>query len=147
MRSHPVGLDVWFLVGPFVYFHTSCVRTAKALVRLCGCAVFPEPSRFAYKYHNLMSWLKCTSCYTNHTISVQLYVNNMLRHFRHMFILSGKCWSILYQSRLHFGRSRTFKLQTCMQFQALYADCGVRFLCIFFKINATCMRTGIRLST
>ena len=23
MRSHPVGLDVWFLVGPFVYFHTS----------------------------------------------------------------------------------------------------------------------------
>ena len=33
MRSHPVGLDVWFLVGPFVYFHTSCVRTAKALAR------------------------------------------------------------------------------------------------------------------
>ena len=21
MRSHPVGLDDWFLVGPFVYFH------------------------------------------------------------------------------------------------------------------------------
>ena len=34
MCSHPVGLDVWFLVGPFVYFHTSCVRTAKALARL-----------------------------------------------------------------------------------------------------------------
>ena len=31
MRSHPVGLGVWFLVGPFVYFHSSCVRTAKAL--------------------------------------------------------------------------------------------------------------------
>ena len=30
MRSHPVGLDVLF----FVYFHTSCVRTVKALVRL-----------------------------------------------------------------------------------------------------------------
>ena len=26
MRSHPVGLDAWCLVGPFVYFHTSCVR-------------------------------------------------------------------------------------------------------------------------
>ena len=36
MGSHPVGLDVWCLVGPFVYFHTSCVRTAKALVRLRG---------------------------------------------------------------------------------------------------------------
>ena len=31
MHSHPVGLDVWVLVGPFVYFHTSCVRTVKAL--------------------------------------------------------------------------------------------------------------------
>ena len=34
MRSHPVGLDVWFLVGPFIYLGTSCVWTAKALVRL-----------------------------------------------------------------------------------------------------------------
>ena len=46
MRSHPVGLDVWILVGPFIYFHSSCVRTAKAQGRLCD------------KYHNLMSWLK-----------------------------------------------------------------------------------------
>ena len=37
MRSHPVGLDVWILIGPFVYFHTLCVRTAKALARLRGC--------------------------------------------------------------------------------------------------------------
>ena len=34
MRSHPVGLDVWFLVGPFAYFYTLCARTAKARVRL-----------------------------------------------------------------------------------------------------------------
>ena len=33
MRSHSVGLDVWFLI----YCHTSCVRIAKALARLCGC--------------------------------------------------------------------------------------------------------------
>ena len=32
MRSHPVELDVCF-----VYFHTRCVRTAKALARLRGC--------------------------------------------------------------------------------------------------------------
>ena len=31
MLSHPVGLDVRFLVGHFVYFHISCERTAKAL--------------------------------------------------------------------------------------------------------------------
>ena len=53
MRNHPVGLDVWFLGGHFVYFHTSCVRTAKmrtakALARPCGCAGSPEPSLVDY---------------------------------------------------------------------------------------------------
>ena len=33
MRSHLVGLDVCFLVGPFVCFHTPCKWTAKALAR------------------------------------------------------------------------------------------------------------------
>ena len=32
--SHPVGLDDWFLVRPFFYFHTSCARTAKARLSL-----------------------------------------------------------------------------------------------------------------
>ena len=56
MRSHPVELDVWFLVGPFVYFHTSCVRTAKALARLRGCAGSPEPSLVAYVISTIISW-------------------------------------------------------------------------------------------
>ena len=38
MPSHTVGLDVCFFVWTFVYFHSSCVRTAKALARLHGCA-------------------------------------------------------------------------------------------------------------
>ena len=58
MHSHPVGLEVWFLVWPFVYFHISCVPIAKALARLCRCAGSPKPSLVAYgKYHNLMNWL------------------------------------------------------------------------------------------
>ena len=61
MCSHPVGFDVWCLVGPFIYFHTSCVRTAKdQMARLCRCAGSSEPSLVTYKcdkYHNLMSWL------------------------------------------------------------------------------------------
>ena len=44
MRSHLVGLDVWCLVGPFVYFRASCVRTAKVLARRRRCANSPEPS-------------------------------------------------------------------------------------------------------
>ena len=58
MHSHPAGLDVWFLVRPFVYFHTSCVRSVKALARLRRLAwVFA--GRLCDKCHNLMSWLKC----------------------------------------------------------------------------------------
>ena len=52
----PVELDVWFLVRPFVYFHTSCVQTVKALVRLCGCAGLPEPSLVAYVVSTIISW-------------------------------------------------------------------------------------------
>ena len=55
-RSHPVGLDVWFWVVPFVYFYTSCVRTAKALARLRECAGSPEPSLVAYVINPIMSW-------------------------------------------------------------------------------------------
>ena len=56
MRSHPVGLDVWDLVGPFVYFHISCVRTAKALARLRRCAGSPEPSLVACVISTIISW-------------------------------------------------------------------------------------------
>ena len=56
MRSHPVGLDVWCLVGFFVYFHTSCVRTAKSLARLRECAGSPEPSLVAYVISTIISW-------------------------------------------------------------------------------------------
>ena len=56
MRSHPVELDVCFLVGPFVYFHTLSVRTAKALMRPCGCAGSPELSLVAYMISTIISW-------------------------------------------------------------------------------------------
>ena len=54
--SHPVGLDVSFLVGPFVYFYTSYARTVKALVRLRGCAGSPEPSLVAYVISTIITW-------------------------------------------------------------------------------------------
>ena len=56
MRSHPVGLGVWCLVGLFVYFHASCVRTAKALVRLRGWAGSPDPPLVACVISTIISW-------------------------------------------------------------------------------------------
>ena len=56
MCSHAVGLDVWFLVRPFIYFQTSCVRTVKALARLRRLT-WAFAGHLCDKYHNLMSWL------------------------------------------------------------------------------------------
>ena len=52
MRSHPMG----FVVGPFVYFHTSCVRTAKTLAKLRRCTGSPEPSLVEYVISTIISW-------------------------------------------------------------------------------------------
>ena len=57
MRSNPLGLHVWYLVRPSVYFHTFFIlRTAKAMARLCRCAVSPEPSLFAYAISTIILW-------------------------------------------------------------------------------------------
>ena len=70
MRGHPVWLDVWFLVGSFVYIHTSCVRTAKALARLRACAGSPEPSLVAYVISTMISWADSIANFNDeHTIS------------------------------------------------------------------------------
>ena len=50
MCSNPLALHVWFLVRPFVYFHTLCMQTAKALSRLL------EPSLFACAISTIISW-------------------------------------------------------------------------------------------
>ena len=58
MSNHPVGPDAWFLVGPFVYFHTSCANSEgsgeTARMRRLARAF---AGRLCDKYHNLLSWL------------------------------------------------------------------------------------------
>ena len=72
MHSYPVGLDVWFLVGPFFYFHTSCVGTARALARLCRCAGLPKPSLVAYVISTIIS---CAGSFTY----IHSSANNQIR--------------------------------------------------------------------
>ena len=69
MPGHPVGLDVWCLVRPFVYFHTSHVRTAKALARLRGCPGSPEPWLVAYVISTIIS---CAGSY-NLSVYIEKY--------------------------------------------------------------------------
>ena len=60
MHSHPVGLDVWNLVGTLVrllpYFMCANSEGSGETVRMHGLA-WAFAVRLCYKYHNLMSWL------------------------------------------------------------------------------------------
>ena len=94
MRSHPVGLDGWLLVWPFVYFHSSCVRTAKALARLRGCAGSPSPSPFAYAVSTKVSWAGSN---TNIIVLIRLHGPGFYWHF---------------SARQHLSTYRTFETPT-----------------------------------
>ena len=54
-HSYQVRTDVRPLVGSHVYFHISCVRTARAPAKLCGCAGSPEPPLVAYVISTIIS--------------------------------------------------------------------------------------------
>ena len=83
MRSHLLGLDVWFCVGYFIYFHTSCVRTAKALLRLRGFAGSPEPSLVTCVISTIISWAGSVCLliiFTQHKFITQKMHTQMIRH-------------------------------------------------------------------
>ena len=119
MHSHPVGLDVWFLVAPFVYFHTSCVWTAKALARLRGCAGSPEPSLVAYVISTIISWAgsngiltRCSSHSfvsfnpTNEDIKLMKFAFSFGYKFQIMYKLNDSAVRIflwhIWKSKFHF---------------------------------------------
>ena len=53
-----MGLDVWFLNGPFVYFHTSRANSEGSgeTVRMRRLT-WAFAGRLCDKYHDLISWL------------------------------------------------------------------------------------------
>ena len=65
MRSHPVGLDVWFLVGLFIYFHTSRV-----------------PSLITYLISTKISWTASNIESTGSTPSRQQITKMLIRLHR-----------------------------------------------------------------
>ena len=93
-RSHPMGLDVWFLVGPFAYFHCSCMRTPKALARLRGCAGSPEPSLVAYVISTLISW---AGSFYLHSYPLCQYSDLLTPSARFAFSPFCRCW--IYEPR------------------------------------------------
>ena len=61
MCSHPVGLDVWFLVGPFIDIHFMCATSeGSGKIAQMRRLVWAFASHLCDKYHNLIRWLKCS---------------------------------------------------------------------------------------
>ena len=99
MRSHPVALDIWFLAGLFVYFHTSCARTAKALARLRGMRrpAWAFAGRLRDQYHNLMSWFSWS---VNRLRSKRGKANP--HHTMTKYLQFSKTNTIIYDMRMRF---------------------------------------------
>ena len=80
MRSRPVW--GWGLVGPFVYFHTTCVRTAKTVAILRGCAGSPEQSLVAYVVSTIISWAGSNILTILITIAISYHGNWNVQHWK-----------------------------------------------------------------
>ena len=88
MRSHPVGLDVWFLVGPFVYF--TCANS-EGSGETGVCAGSPEPSLVAY---NCVSWLVCSSIEMPSLINIIFKIPNLRKVPLSVNYFSVVCFSL-----------------------------------------------------
>ena len=124
MRSHPVGLDVWSLVSPFVYFHTSYVRTMKALARQRRCAGLPEPSLVAYVISTIISW--AGSYMKNNSIFIKLSVTLC---FLEEFALYDQRWTKLSSNVL------SQNWNTCSKLYSLFHEFRTRFVCCCFFLG------------
>ena len=64
-----------------IYFHTSCVRTAMALVRLCECADSPEPSLVTYVVSTIISLVGLNEIFTVQRFNAVTYLYEFLCAF------------------------------------------------------------------
>ena len=112
MHNHPVRLDVWYLIGPFSYFHTLCLQIAKALVRLSRCAGTPDPSLVAYVISAIISWAGSFIVLQNKP-DAELQIYNFLQ-FSYLRVLGG--YSSIYISNIILFKGGYF---------ILYQRCGI----------------------
>ena len=65
--QHPAWVEVWILVWVFIYFHTLCIRAAKALASLCICTDSPESSLLDNILKSLQIYVKAIQCTIKHS--------------------------------------------------------------------------------
>ena len=92
MHSHPAGIDVRFLVGPFVYFHSSCVRTVKAFAKLCGCAGSPLSLRWLPVISTIISWAGSYTITLSYEPHSNIHILSLLLSFLDTVWTSRHTW-------------------------------------------------------
>ena len=112
-----------FFVGPFVYFHALCVRTAKALARLRECAGSPEPSLVAYVISTIISWAGSFRYNFLYGFAVAgQRASPIILWFRNC-VLCRSVLSIIGSS--HLGKG---SLSFCWQPPCISSCCGIAFI-------------------
>ena len=133
--SHPLGLDVWSLVRPFVYFHTSCVQTTKALARLRGCAGSPEPSLVTFVISAMISWaglnaraqpLKVASVWNFLKVHIMLCMQTVKALAR-----LDRCAGLPEPSLFAYGISTLCKWAGLYVVQGPFNPCGLFYLILW----------------
>ena len=94
MRSHPVALDVWFLVR----LSSTSILHVYEQRRLCGCAGSPEPLLFAYVISTIISWAGSNILGGCWRMWYMIYENRP--HRRH-FTVHCLQWSITFFDRIY----------------------------------------------
>ena len=98
MHIHPEGemSDIWSALHLL-----PCIRTAKALVRLHGCAGLPEPSLVAYVIRTIISWVG------SYTATNTRFVRNT--PYSHIRVIAKH--HILWRKKMPLNQ-QTYKLNT-----------------------------------
>ena len=133
MHSHPVRLDAWFLVRPFVYFHVSCMRTVKALARLRKCAGSPEPSlistiiswagiNYLFSFNNFAAFNEINGLFKVQYYHISGWVKYLCRYSGGAMLYIGIWWVQKYHS---FG-SQLFQNDVFLQKQNRCPKSGVK---------------------
>ena len=135
MGSHPVAPDVIFLVGPFVYFHTLCVQTAKALVRLRRCTGSPEPLLVTYMVRTIISWGGSNHERVSRKSAVYNLITNIIKYLYFYWTIYCKplyfriLWFDTFSRKLKFAMHDAFlfKFYICKHFAKMLNSRGIKF--------------------
>ena len=128
--------------------HTLCERTAKALMRLRGCAGSPEPSLVAYVINTKISWAGsldttftcCRSIRMKYSRRISLFCSQSFLNHYNMFCTSIFPFSVIDYTTKHISAIKLWCDSNLITAYAIIL--GFIKKSVYFKRSATVQNTG-----